>query len=65
MAIVAGHGLAPSEFWKMTVAEIAVFFEAKRPKETGDYAGSLNQGSVDDLSEWMRTWENEPTAPCS
>lgn len=60
MALVAGHGVAPSEFWAMTISEIAVYFEAKRPKEKGDYAGSLTRGDVDDLTEWMETWKNEP-----
>ena len=44
----------------MTIAEIAVFFEAKAPKEKRDYAGSLRQGDVDDLREWMETWNDEP-----
>ena len=60
MALVAGYNIPPSEFWGMTVAEIAVYFEANRPKQKGDYAGSLNQGAVDDLTEWMETWKDEP-----
>lgn len=60
MSIVAGHGIAPSEFWGMTIAEIAIYFEAKTPKQKGDYAGSLTRGSVDDLAEWMESWNDEP-----
>lgn len=47
----------------MTVAEILLLFEAKRPRSDGDYAGSLNQGKVEELREWMEGWENELTAP--
>lgn len=60
MTLVAGYGIAPSEFWGMTVGEIAVYFEAKRPQQKSDYAGSLTQGAVDELAEWMETWNNEP-----
>jgi hypothetical protein len=47
----------------MTVAEIMLEWEAKRPRQKGDYAGSLTQGDVDDLRAWMETWDDEPTAP--
>jgi hypothetical protein len=61
MSLVAGHKIAPSEFWGMTIAEIAVFFEATRPKDTSDFAGNLTRGAVEELADWMETWENEPT----
>jgi hypothetical protein len=60
MSLVAGHKIAPSEFWGMTIAEIAVFFEATRPKDKSDFAGTLTRGAVDELTEWMETWKNEP-----
>jgi len=60
MGLVARYGIAPSEFWGMTISEIAVYFEANRPKQKGDFAGSLNQGAVDELTEWMESWKDEP-----
>lgn len=60
MALVAAYQIAPSEFWGMTISEVALVFEAHKPKQSGDYAGSLNQGAVDDLREWMETWNDEP-----
>lgn len=40
----------------MTVSEFMYLLEWSRPKAKGDYAGSLTQGDVDELREWMETW---------
>jgi len=40
----------------MTMAEIMLEWHSKRPRQEGDYAGSLNQGDVDELREWMDSW---------
>jgi hypothetical protein len=40
----------------MTLAEVGYLLEFTSSGE-GGYAGSLTQGSVDDLAEWMETWE--------
>lgn len=60
MALVAGYKVAPSEFWEMTVSEVALFFEAKRPAQSCDYAGSLDRGAVEELAEWMKGNKHEP-----
>lgn len=45
----------------MTLSEFVHLHEWKRPREKGDYAGSLTQGKVDELREWMETWDDEPS----
>lgn len=40
----------------MTMHELLLEHEARRPKQKKDYAGSLTQGDVDELREWMETW---------
>lgn len=47
-----GWGLAPSEFWAMTLAEFMVEADARAPFDPSrDYAGSLTQADVDFLKE--------------
>lgn len=55
-------GIAPSEFWAMTICEFLVLFEAKRPDQEGDYAGRLTRGDLDELREWMEAKHEPATA---
>jgi len=55
MAVV-NMKIAPSDFWAMTFSEFVHILEWTRPKQEGDYAGSLNKGDVDELREWMDSW---------
>lgn len=48
--IARDWGLAPSEFWDMTISEWFAEFEHRRPRQDGEYAGNLRQGDVDRLS---------------
>jgi hypothetical protein len=41
----------------MTVSEFMAEAEYHRPKEKGDYAGSLTRGDVEELAAWMETWD--------
>lgn len=34
----------------MTIAEIAVYFEAKRGSQKGDYAGGMTEGDLEEIS---------------
>jgi hypothetical protein len=40
----------------MTMYELLLEYEVKRPRQRSDYAGSLTQGDVDELRAWMETW---------
>lgn len=40
----------------MTMREFLVEWEHHRPREKGDYAGSLTRGDVERLEAWMETW---------
>ena len=44
----------------MTFSEYFAEWEFHRPKEKGDYAGTLTRGAVDELAEWMKSWNDEP-----
>ena len=37
----------------MTMHEIILEWQAKKPRGEGDYAGKLTRGDVEDLREWM------------
>jgi hypothetical protein len=41
----------------MTFSEFMAEAEFHRPKDAGDYAGSLTRGSVADLEDWMESWD--------
>jgi hypothetical protein len=62
VALVDGWGIAPSEFWRMTLSEVLALYQAKRPRMKNGYAGTLTQGDVDDLAEWMRSWDEPAPA---
>ena len=42
------------------MAEYFAEVEFNRPRQSHDYAGNLTQGAVEEISEWMETWKNEP-----
>lgn len=50
MALVAGYGVAPSEYWAMTISEIAAYFEVKRGNGAGSYAGGMTEGDLEEIS---------------
>ena len=45
-------GIAPSEFWQMTMPEWFALHEFNRQHQPGDYAGKLTKADVDDLWEF-------------
>lgn len=45
--MIAEFGIAPSEYWKMTPAEVALVLDSKRPK----HIGGIHE---DDLSDMMQ-----------
>ncbi len=45
--MVGEFGVAPSEYWQMTPAEISIILESKRPKH-------INGIHEDDISDMMR-----------
>ena len=54
---VSRFQVQPSEFYAMTMEELGYLFEFNAPQSKGDYAGSLTRGSVDELTEWMDSWD--------
>lgn len=56
-------GLSPSEFWAMTVAEFFLEMEHHRPRGSGDFAGRLTLGQVEEISAWMEQDEPAAAAP--
>lgn len=46
----------------MTVAEFMAEAEHHRPRDRSDYAGKLTRGAVEEISAWMETWDDGPTA---
>lgn len=46
-------GLAPSEFWDMTMPELLLLHEEKRDAQPGDYAGGLRRADVERLSKLL------------
>ena len=54
MYLHARHwGLQPSEFWAMTMTEWWVEYELHAPQDDKRFAGTLTQGAVDDILDWM------------
>ena len=41
----------------MTIAEYFAEVEFHRPRDRQDYAGSLTRRDVEEISEWMETWD--------
>jgi len=58
---VSRFQVQPSEFYGMTMEELGYLFELHAPNSKGNYAGSLTRGAVDELTEWMDSWD-EPAA---
>lgn len=46
-------GIAPGEFWDMTMGETILILNSHRDKQPGDHAGNLTNGDVDYLRDWM------------
>ena len=44
------------------MSEVLLTVEFMAPQSANGYAGSLTRGDVDELNEWMETWNDEPTA---
>lgn len=42
-----GWDLAPSEIWGMTVHELVLEFETRRPHAPTDYAGGMTEGDIE------------------
>jgi hypothetical protein len=47
--MVVDMKLAPSEVWAMTISEFLHLLEWTRPRQKGDFAGSLRRADVDRL----------------
>jgi len=45
--MVAEFGVAPSEYWKMTPAEVALILDAKRPKTIG----GIHENDLSDMMQ--------------
>jgi hypothetical protein len=51
---VGGWGIQPSEFWGMDAEEWWWLYDAKRPRDPRlDFAGSLDEATVKELSDWL------------
>jgi len=47
--------IQPSEFWGLTMREVILEGEMRRPRVKGqDYAGGLTQGDIDELDAMLR-----------
>lgn len=46
----------------MTVAEFMAEAEHHRPRDSSDYAGNLTRADVEEISAWMETRDDGPTA---
>jgi len=47
--------MQPSEFWALTMREIILEGQMRRPRDKAtDYAGSLTQGDIDELDAMLR-----------
>lgn len=44
-----GWDLAPSEIWGMTVYELVLEFEMRRPHAPTDYAGGMTEGDIESI----------------
>jgi len=49
LTFCVGLGIAPTEFWDMTLPEFLTIFEAFRPAGGDAYAGSLTRADIDEL----------------
>lgn len=47
---VGAWGIAPSEFWRMSMQEWAWLFDVKKPRRTGEWAGRMTDDEVVSLS---------------
>lgn len=51
-------GIQPSEFWAMTMSEWFAEY-AMNNKSNDNYAGSLTQGDIDDIEDWLEELEEK------
>lgn len=54
VAAVANWGMAPSEFWAMSVREFFWLVAAKRPDRTEKWAGQLTDADVKELGQVLK-----------